>query len=114
MLNPKQTQCIKLMIDGTMTQKQIASEIGVSENTITNWKKNDDFMAAYNEGLKESMKYIASVAFQTQRELLGARSEMVRYLVAKDMLDRAGFKPVEKVEQEIDMDLNISVDYGDE
>lgn len=33
--------------------------------------------------------------------------------VCKDFLDRAGFKPTDKIDADIDMDLNITVDYGD-
>jgi hypothetical protein len=46
-------------------------------------------------------------------ELLDSANEMVAYLASKDIMDRAGFNPVERVQQEIDMDLNITVDYGD-
>ena len=39
---------------------------------------------------------------------------MVAYLASKDILDRAGFNPVKKIEQDVDMELDISVDYGDD
>lgn len=34
--------------------------------------------------------------------------------VAKDFLDRAGFKPTDKIDIEGDIGLNLVVDYGDE
>lgn len=46
-------------------------------------------------------------------ELLDSPNEMVAYLASKDIMDRAGFNPVEKVQQEVDMELSITVDYGD-
>lgn len=97
MLNPKQKKCIELMISGDRTQKQIADELKVSENTICNWKKNDDFMAEYTSSLKSNMKDVAAKAFNTEIKLLSARSEMVRLMAAKDILDRAGFKPDDNV-----------------
>ena len=36
-----------------------------------------------------------------------------RLTAAKDFLDRAGFSPTEKIEQTVDMELNITVDYGE-
>ena len=101
MLNPKQKKCIELMVEGVSTQKQIAEKLNVSENTISNWKKNDEFMSEYNTTLKSSINAVAAKAFSTQTKLLNARSEMVRYMVSKDILDRAGFKASEKV------DLNV-------
>ena len=98
MLNPKQRKCIELMIDGSYTQKQIAEQLNVSENTISNWKKNNEFMGEYNTTLKSNINAVAAKAFSTQMKLLSARSEMVKYMVAKDILDRAGFKPSEKVD----------------
>ncbi len=100
MLNPKQKRCIELMLEGDMTQKVIAETIKVSENTISNWKKDEEFMFEYNTALKSSIKTAAAKAFQTELKLLSARSEMVRYMVAKDILDRAGFKPDDKISVE--------------
>lgn len=97
MLNPKQKKCIEMLVQGNRTQKQIAEVLHVSENTVCNWKKNDEFMSEYTTSLKDNMKDIAVKAFQTEVKLLNARSEMVRLLTAKDILDRAGFKPDDNV-----------------
>ena len=98
MLNPKQRKCIEFMLEGNMTQKQMAELLNVTENTISNWKKNDEFMSEYNTTLKSNINAVAAKAFTTQMKLLNARSEMVKYMVSKDILDRAGFKPSEKID----------------
>jgi transcriptional regulator with XRE-family HTH domain len=95
--NSKWQKCIEMMILGNMTQKQIAEELHVSENTISSWKKNENFVSEYTAALKSSMKEVAAKAFLTETKLLNARSEMVRLLTAKDILDRAGFKADEKM-----------------
>ncbi len=97
MINSKQRKCVELLVSGCYSQKEIAAELNVTEATICNWKKNDDFMAAYTETLKDSIKSVAALAFKTETALLKARSEMVRLLTAKDILDRAGFKPEDKI-----------------
>lgn len=97
MLNSKQKKCIDLMLLGEKTQKEIAQILRVSEATICNWKKNKEFAAEYASSLKSSMKDVAAKAFQTEVSLLKARSEMVRLAAAKDILDRAGFKPDDTV-----------------
>lgn len=114
MLTAKQKKCLELLVSGEMTQKEIASEIKVSEQTICNWKKNEEFNTEYDNLMRVCIQSFAAKAFQTQTRLLNAKSEMVRYVVSKDILDRAGFKPVDKVQQEVDMDLNITVNYGDD
>lgn len=97
MLNSKQRKCIEYMVQGERTQKEIAEILHVTEATICNWKKNDEFMTEYTASLKGSMKNVAAKAFQTEIALLRARSEMVRLMAAKDILDRAGFKPDDNV-----------------
>ena len=113
MLTAKQKKCIELLVSGVITQKEIAQQIKVSEQTICNWKKNEEFNAEYDKLMRVCIQSFAAKAFKTQTDLLKARSEMVRFMASKDILDRAGFKPVEKVEMDADMDLNIVVDYGD-
>lgn len=97
MLTPKQKRCIELMVSGELKQKEIAAQIKVSEQTICTWKKNTDFMAEYESLLRNKMRSLAATAFQTETKLLKARSEMVRLMAAKDILDRAGFKPEDNI-----------------
>lgn len=114
MLNSKQKKCIDLMILGERTQKEIAKQLRISEATICNWKKSDEFMSEYTASLQQGLKNAAAKAFNTELSLLNARSEMVRLLAAKDVLDRAGFKPEDNINLNADMDLNITIDYGED
>ena len=114
MLKPKQIKCLELMIKGTMTDKEIAAAINITQKTICEWKKKDkEFQDEYNALMRNSLQYAAPKAFRKQIELLKSKNDMVAHLAAKDIMDRAGFQPTEKIEQQIDMDLNITVDYGD-
>lgn len=100
MLNKKQKKCLELMVCGDFTQKEIASQIKVTEQTICNWKKDKEFMAELDKLIKISIQSLAAKAFKSQASLLDAKSEMVRYMVAKDILDRAGFKATDKLKFE--------------
>lgn len=98
MLKGKQRKCLELMLTGSFTQKEIAEEIGVTEQTITNWKKKDEFAQEYNAALKKRINLHAAVAFKTETELLkSADSDSVRLNAAKDILDRAGFKSRDEI-----------------
>ena len=113
MLNSKQLKCIELMVSGENTQKEISKALKVSEVTICNRKKNAEFMDEYNSALKDSIREVAAKAFKTQVKLLTAQSEMVRYMAAKDILDRAGFKPTDKVDINGNVGVTIIDDLGD-
>lgn len=98
MLKGKQRKCLELMLTGNFTQKEIAEKIGVTEQTITNWKKKDEFAEEYNTALKKRINLHAAVAFKTETELLrSADSDSVRLNAAKDILDRAGFKSRDEI-----------------
>lgn len=98
MLRGKQKRCLELMLSGEMTQKQISEKIGVTEQTITNWKKQEEFCKEYNSALKRNINLHAAAAFKTEVDLLKkADSDAVKLNAAKDILDRAGFKPRDEV-----------------
>lgn len=91
MLSSKQKKCVKMLIEGTFTQKEIAEAVKITEQTLCNWKKDAGFMEYYNEQIKQGIISLTAAALQTQKKLLNAKSEMVRFQVSKDILDRAGF-----------------------
>ena len=113
MLNSKQKKCIEMMALGDRTQKEIAEQLKVTEATICNWKKNEDFQTEYIEFMRQNLKGAVAKAFNTELQLLNARSEMVRLLAAKDVLDRAGVRTDDNINANNDTDLHITIDYGD-
>lgn len=115
MLKPKQVKCLEMMIQGDMTDKAIAEAINITQKTICEWKKNcKEFQEEYNSLMRSSLQYAAPKAFRKQMALLDSKNDMVAHLAAKDIMDRAGFNPTDKIELDADMELNINIDYGDE
>lgn len=97
MLKLKQRRCIELFVESKKSQKEIAKELRVTENTISNWKKNEEFMEEYTDAIRNRIKYVSAKAFQKEVKLLSAEDEKVQFWAAKDLLDRAGFKPEDNV-----------------
>ena len=97
-LTDKQEKCIKLMITTNKTQKQIAKEIEVSEKTICEWKKQKEFKDEIDKNIKENFSSLAIDAQKELKKLLKSKNENIRIQAVKDILDRAGYKPVEKRE----------------
>lgn len=112
MLNEKQKKCLKLLTSGEFKQKEIANQINITEKTICEWKKDPEFMSELERCLNISIKSLAAKALHTQSKLLDAKSETVRYMVTKDILDRAGFKPNDKIK--IEGSVPVVISGGDE
>lgn len=115
-LSSKQAECLKLMILNPKAKgRELAEILNVTEKTISQWKNhNADFQTEYKTLVESKLQYAAAQALEKQIALLGSKNDMVAHLAAKDLLDRTGFKPTEKVEQSIDMELTVTIDYGAE
>lgn len=98
MLNENQLKCINLIIVENKTQKQIAKEINITEKTICEWKKNKEFKEEMQRQMKENFGSLAIEAQQELKKLLKSKNENIKMQAIKDVLDRAGYKPIEKAE----------------
>lgn len=96
MLTEKQVLCISLMISESKTQKQIAKAINISEKTICEWKKNEEFIAELHKQTREYLGILAIKATKEMEKLLQSKTEYIRLQTAKDILHRAGYKTTNK------------------
>ena len=101
-MNDKQEKCINLMITTNKTQKQIAKEIEVSEKTICEWKKQKEFKAEIEKNIKENFSLLALEAQKELKKLLKSNNEYIKMQAVKDILDRAGYKPTERIKNEVE------------
>lgn len=109
-MTDKQEKCINLMVTTNKTQKQIAKEIEVSEKTICEWKKQKEFKAEIDKNIKENFSSLAIDAQKELKKLLKSKNEYIRIQAVKDILDRAGYKPVEKREIKDDTEKTKKID----
>lgn len=110
MLNEKQIQCINLMVVENKTQKQIANELKITEQTICNWKKDKEFKEEIDKNIKENFGSLALDAQKELKKLLKSKNEYIRIQAVKDILDRAGYKPIEKREIKDDTEKTKKID----
>lgn len=105
--------------------KQAAIKAGYSEKSAQSQSsqllKNDNVLEYLNQqksklisDLQQEFIFDALEARKVMRTILDdvEAEDKDRINVAKDFLDRAGFKPTDKVDISADLDLNISLDYG--
>ncbi|QKW67584.1 helix-turn-helix domain-containing protein [Staphylococcus hominis] len=101
MLTSKQNKAIALMVEKNLNQNEIAKELNVARQTISNWKRNTEFQEELLNAERNLLKGLTGKAIKTMENLLTAKSELVRYNAASDILDRTGHKPTDKVEAEV-------------
>ena len=70
MLTAKQLRAVELLLEGKMSLKQIASQVGVSESTLSRWKKDEAFSAFYAQGLRRVLNDAAAQALRTEMQIL--------------------------------------------
>lgn len=120
MLSGKQTQAINLLIKG-YKQKDIAEELKISENTLTNWKKDKEFILMYEKEINNIMKEVndefkklSLKAVRKLGEFLDCDNEELKYTAINNILDRTGFKAVDKVEVNNNITTNPMVGLTEE
>ena len=114
MLNSKQFKASELLAFNHLTQEEVSQEIGVHKNSITNWKKNPEFLEELEKALRQNLKLTAIGALRVIVGLLNSPNEQIRLSAAKDILDRAGFKPGEYIEVKTQRrleDILAEIDY---
>lgn len=113
-LKQHQIDAIELLItkyrisDGYTNLESIAKEVGVERQTLYNWMyKNDLFIEEYERRVRERSRYSAGPAINRMHSLLDHSDGKVQLGAAKDLLDRAGYKPTEKISVEEDVPVVI-------
>ena len=106
-------KAIELMIQTNLSQREIAKKLDVREETVSRWKKRNDFKEKKKEEQKIYLSELSGPAMRTMKELLDSRSDNVRFQAAQDILDRTGYKPSDKLELDSDLKIVFEDDYGD-
>ena len=120
-LTKKRKTALRLLFEGNCTVDEIAEIVKVSPRTLYNWQNDEDFKAAMKEleddfdrKTRSRIRALVRGALDRQERILTqSRNDNAAAVVAKDVLDRAGFMPDSNVNIAGDMDFNVRVDYGD-
>ena len=117
-LTPKQTRLVDTLVATGCSIRDAATEAGYStgdsgrvsaSRTIRLPHVQQYMMQRITEqlGLNATM---AAAKVMTLAQ--GARSEHVQLEAAKDILDRAGFKPIDRSQVQVAGDIKVSIDLG--
>ena len=97
-LNTKQLACIEIMLaNPNASYEKLAEMVGCNRNTITAWKRNEEFQAEYSRRLKEMWKDSEAIAVKTMIKL----ADEGNFQASKYILDSQGYAPAQKIEADV-------------
>lgn len=108
-MSSKQQTAIRLMVATNLTQREIAKELDVREETISRWKRSDAFKEKMKAEQDKYLHELTAPAMRTIKELLNSHSDYVRLQSAQDILDRTGYKATDKLEAELTTTVDINL-----
>lgn len=103
-LPPKIQRFIHLYLTGQYSHMKLAQLLGVSPNTVTTWLKRDDvkevmysMQSSIHEVVAMNIKAMSVSATEKLKELINSPIDGVALQAVKDVLDRTGHKPEQKI-----------------
>ena len=106
-LKAKQKLLAELMVaKPELTNEEYAAEIGISERTLYDWKKLQEFADYRDKLCKERFSDLQELAISKLKENIDKNNQKaIEYA-----LDYLGYKATTKVEADITSDININIE----
>ena len=117
-LTEKQIALVDIMVAEGLKPAQAAEKAGYSAGKsgyVSAYRslKTPHVQAYLLQRMNEEFGLSAIAAVNTVRRLAtGAKSEYVQLEASKDLLDRAGYKPIDRVQVQIAGDIKVSIDLS--
>ena len=113
-LKPKQIESLEAMIAYTMmSDVELGELLSLNNKTVGKWRKLPEFQDAMKDRLNEQWKCAERLA---QKQMIELAKEG-NFNANKYILDSLGYAPAQKIEAEVNNDINITIeqevkDYG--
>lgn len=98
MLSAKQMKAVELFVSLDLTKTEVAKQLNVSCQTVTNWWHNEEFTEAIHKANIKRFERVANKAAKKMEDLIDSKNEGIAFAAAREVLNKAGYKEVEKVE----------------
>ena len=108
-LNAKMLRCINLMVYTDMQKQEIAQEINVAGTTISRWMDREDFQDELRREMHRGFNSLAIKARRKLEKLMDSKNDVVALGACKEILNKAGYMEVQKVEQKLDSVIRVEV-----
>lgn len=111
-LTEQQAELIEMCITTSWPKTQIAEHMGVPVSWVYTTLRKQHVAEGLNKAIASSFTFAAAEAFTKVRELVNHKSGYIALEASKDLLDRAGFKPVDRSQVAVGGDISIKIDLG--
>ena len=117
-LTPKQTALVDTLVATGCSIRQAAADAGYADGESGRVSASKTIRLPHvqqymMQRIQEQLGLNATMAAARVMTLAqGARSEHVQLEAAKDILDRAGFKPIDRSQVQVAGDSKVSIDQG--
>jgi|TARA_R110000744_G_scaffold278237_1_gene390503 phage terminase small subunit len=117
-LTKKQSSLVDTLVATGCTLREAATQAGYAEGesgrvTASKTVRLPHVQSYMMQRINEQLGMNATVAAARVMNLAtGARSEYVQLEASKDILDRAGFKPIDRSQVQVAGDIRVSIDLG--
>lgn len=106
--SPRIGRAVSLFLAGSHTRVEIANILGVQATTVGKWLRDpdvrkyiEDYQREENKMVKCRIEAATAAAIDTMVDLLDSPIDGIKYQAAKDLLDRSGHKPEQKIKKEV-------------
>jgi len=117
-LTPKQTRLVDIFVTEGGTMQQAAEKAGYAPgnsaiSVAARTFKQPHVQAYMAQRIREEMSTLSVKALNRVANLVdGAKSEYVQLEASKDLLDRAGFKPIDRSQVQLAGDIKVTIDLS--
>lgn len=107
-LNNRQLKAVEMLVYTDMQKQEIAKELKVSNATISQWVKREDFQQAIKDEMHRGFSDLAYKARRKLNILLDSQNEGIVLGAVKEALNKAGYQETQKIENTI-REINIEI-----
>ena len=106
-LNAKQLELIEAMLaEPNMSNVKLAEKLGINNKTVGKWRKLDEFDKELKKRLHEQWQDAERLAQDTMISLCREGD----FKASKYILDSLGYAPAQKIEADVNTDINILIE----
>lgn len=106
-LNAKQLELIEAMLaEPNMSNVKLAEKLGINNKTVGKWRKLDEFDKELKKRLQEQWQDAERLAQETMISLCREGD----FKASKYILDSLGYAPAQKIEADVNTDINILIE----
>lgn len=100
----KKEKAAAMLVCTNLSQRDIANKLDMREETLSRWKKDEDFKKLIKKNEQQYMKELVAPAMRGLKDLVDAQSEFVKLEAIKTILDRAGYETIDDRLHELEIE----------